>query len=58
MTYNIFLSSGTAPWEISINTRVNDSQAIGFLTPQLLLDTSDVDPDSFRSVDQDPDTEV
>ena len=30
MTYNIFLHSGTAPWEISVHTYANDSQAIRF----------------------------
>ena len=30
MAYNIFLRSGTTPWEISVHTRANDSQVSRF----------------------------
>ena len=38
LLYDVFVGSGTAPWEISVHTRANDYQASRFLTPQLLLD--------------------
>ena len=36
-TIHLF-GSGTAPWDISVHTRANDSQASRFLTLQLILD--------------------
>ena len=30
MTYNIFLRSGTTPWEIFVHTRGNNSKAVRF----------------------------